>query len=216
MKRTIARGILVLALLSTAAASGYFFYAWATAPTWKELGGGAAIALILLAGVVIDYFFFRDYVKPGPQDVQFQIHPPRPKPEPPALQSAFTTLGLTLMVIFGIYVRHTVYGSERTMPLDTWWPVILPVATGLAGLAWLTDTFFLRIVNGSYSGRSHASLRFALFAKRLTAAILAFAALYGLGMWHLDTVLEAYRSPVAQAWLASAMALIASLVVIRR
>ncbi|WP_443747847.1 hypothetical protein [Asticcacaulis solisilvae] len=213
MKRAIIHGLTSLALLAMAAAFGYFFYVEVTSPPWKDLGLPASVVALIVGGLVY-HFAFKDYYNRGATDVQFQVRPP--KPAAPSTPAVFMVGATIFMVLFGLYWRHTFHPLERTLLVDTWWPVVLPVATGLTATAWLTDTLFLKIINGAHSGRSPAALRSALVAKRLAVAALAFATVYGLGIWHLADAQDAYRSPLAQAWLASAPALMASLVVIRR
>lgn len=215
MKRAITHGLIVLAFLTMAAVFGYLFYAQVTSPPYKDWGL-PAIIVAFIVGNLVYYFAFKDYRSEGAPDVQLQVRPPAPKPAPSSTQTTFMAFGMVFMVIFGLYWRHTFHSSERTLSIDAWWPVVLPVATVVAAVAWLTDTLFLRIINGSYSGRSQAALRSALTVKRLAVAVVAFAALYGLGIWHLYGAQEAYRSALAQAWLAGVPALIISLIVIRR
>jgi len=215
MKRAIGHGLTALALLAMAAAFGYFCYVQVTSPPWNSLGWPAGIMALVVGGLTY-HLAFKDYHDQGAPDVRLQVRPPAPKPAPPAIRTAFMTFGMVLMVLFGLYWRHTFHPSEKTLLVDSWWPVVLPVATGLAALAWLTDTFFLRIINGSHSGRSQGALRAALAAKRLAVAVVTFGVACWFGMSHLADAQEAYRSPTAQAWLAGVVALIVSLAVIRR
>jgi len=187
MKRAIGNGITALALLAMAAAFGYFFYTELNSAPWKTLGLPASLIALAVGGLV-SYFALNDVGRQSAPDLQLQVRPPAPKPEPPAIQTAFMTFGMVFMVLFGLYWRHTFYPSEKTLPIDTWWPVVLPAATGLAAMAWLADTLFLPIINGSHSGRSPAALRAALIVKRLAVTAVVFTALCGLGLWHLADV----------------------------
>jgi hypothetical protein len=215
MKRAIGRGLTVLALLVIAAAFGYSFYAQMTSPPWKDLGLPAAAVAFIVASLA-GYFALKDYHGEGAPDVRLQVRPPAPKPLPSSAATAFMSVGLVLMVLFGIYWRHTFHASERTLSVDTWWPIILPVATGLTAMGWLIDTVFRRIIMGSHSGRPQAALRLALVTKRLAVAALVFAIAGWFGVSHLAHAQEAYRSVPAQIWLACVPALIISLIVIRR
>ncbi len=217
MKRVIGRTLIAMLLLTGATLFGYFWYVRITAPAWIQLGGPVTVMAIFAVGILIDYFVFRDYRNPGPADVQFQVRPPAPKAASPAIQSVFTAFALVLMTFFGLYWRHTFYASEKTLLIDAWWPVILPVATGLAALVWLIDTLFMRIINGSHSKRPMAALRVALIAKRVAVAAAGFGIAYWIGISHMPNAQDAYRAaPMAIAWLASVAGLAGSLVIIRR